>query len=142
MATTTYLTNPTVTVTPSGGGGAVDFTDQCTSLELTFSKESEDVTAFGDTARKYTGKLENNQVTMTLFLSYGSGEVEVTLQDRVGKVTNLVIKAGQGAKDANNPEYTLTGAYLETFTPITGSVGEMSTVDVTFTGGTLARSVS
>jgi hypothetical protein len=136
MATTTYLTNPTVTV------NSVDFTDQCTSLELTFSKESEDVTAFGDTARKYTGKLENNQVTMTLFLSYGSGEVEVTLQGLVGTVTNLVMKAGQGAKDANNPEYTLTGAYLETFTPITGSVGEMSTIDVTFTGGTLARSVS
>ena len=136
MATTTYLTNPTVTV------NSVDFTDQCTSLELTFSKESEDVTAFGDTARKYTGKLENNQVTMTLFLSYGSGEVEVTLEGLVGTVTNLVMKAGQGAKDANNPEYTLTGAYLETFTPITGSVGEMSTVDVTFTGGTLARSVS
>jgi hypothetical protein len=79
---------------------------------------------------------------MTLFLSYGSGEVEVTLQGLVGTVTNLVMKAGQGAKDADNPEYTLTGAYLETFTPITGSVGEMSTVDVTFTGGTLARSVS
>ena len=136
MATTTYLTNPTVTV------NSVDFTDQCTSLELTFSKESEDVTAFGDTARKYAGKLQNNQVTMTLFLSYGSGEVEVTLQGLVGTVTNLVMKSGQGAKDADNPEYTLTGAYLETFTPITGSVGEMSTVDVTFTGGTLARSVS
>jgi hypothetical protein len=136
MATTTYLTNPTVTV------NSVDFTDQCTSLELTFSKESEDVTAFGDTARKYTGKLENNQVTMTLFLSYGSGEVEVTLEQLVGTVTNLVMKAGPGAKGANNPEYTLTGAFLETFTPITGSVGELSTVDVTFTGGTLARSVS
>jgi hypothetical protein len=52
------------------------------------------------------------------------------------------MKAGPGAKDANNPEYTLTGAYLETFTPITGSVGEMSTVEDTFTGGTHARSVS
>jgi hypothetical protein len=136
MATTTYLTNPTVTV------NSVDFTDQCTSLELTYSKESEDVTAFGDTARKYAGKLANNQVTMTLFLSYGSGEVEATLEQLVGTVTNLVIKAGQGTKGANNPEYTLTGAYLESFTPIAGSVGEMSTVDVTFTGGTLARSVS
>jgi hypothetical protein len=136
MATTTYLTNPTVTV------NSVDFTDQCTSLELTYLIESEDVTAFGDQSRKYAGKLANNQVTMTLFLSYGSSEVEETLEGFVGLVTNLVMKAGQGAKGANNPEYTLTGAYLETFTPITGSVGEMSTVDVTFTGGTLARSIS
>jgi hypothetical protein len=136
MATTTYLTNPTVTV------GSVDFTDQCTSLELTYSRESEDVTAFGDVSRKYAGKLLNNTVTMTLFLSYGAGEVEATLEGLLGATTTLVIKAGQGTKGASNPEYTLTGAYLESFTPIAGSVGEMSTVDLTFIGGTLVRSVS
>jgi hypothetical protein len=136
MATTTYLTNPSVTV------GSVDFTDQCTSLELTYERESEDVTAFGDTSRKFVGKLFNNSVTMTLFLSYGSGEVEATLEGLLGLTTNLVIKAGQGTKSPTNPEYTLTGAYLESFTPIAGSVGELSTVDVTFTGGTLVRAIS
>jgi hypothetical protein len=136
MATTTYLTNPSVTV------GTVDFTDQCTSLELTYERESEDVTAFGDGSRKFVGKLFNNSVTMTLFLSYGAGEVEATLEGILGLTTNLVIKAGQGNPSATNPQYTLTGAYLESFTPIAGSVGDLSSVDVTFIGGTLVRVVA
>lgn len=139
MATTTYLVNPTVTIA-IGGGAAVDFADQCTTLELTSSKESQDITAFGDTARKFTGGLANNSVSMTLFLSYGAAEVE-SLQAAVGEFCTLVMAPAAGAAAAGNPIYTLTNAYLEAFTPIAGGVGELSTVDLDFTGGVLTRNV-
>jgi len=42
----------------------------------------------------------------------------------------------------SNPEYTITGAFLTSFTPITGTVGDLSMVTVTFTGGTWARATS
>jgi hypothetical protein len=35
----------------------------------------------------------------------------------------------------------LTGAYLESYTPINANIGEMSTVEVTFVGGALTRAV-
>jgi hypothetical protein len=139
VATTTYLTNPVVLITV-GSGSQVDYTDQCTALELTSTKESQDVTAFGDAARKFAAGLQNNTVTMTLFLSYGTSEVEA-LQAAVGSSCTIGMAPATGNASATNPNYTLTGCYLESFTPISGSVGEMSTVELTFTGGVLTRSV-
>jgi hypothetical protein len=140
VATTTYLTNPVVTIAIAAGS-PVDFSDQCTALELTSTKESLEVTAFGDTARKYTSGLQNNTVTMTMFLSYGATEVE-SLQAGVGALCTLVMAPASGSASATNPIYTLTGAYLESFTPIAGGVGEMATVDLEFTGGVLTRAVT
>jgi hypothetical protein len=141
MATTTYLTNPVLTITPPSAS-PVDFTDQCTSATITQLFESQDVTAFGDTARKYVGGLGAHEVTLSLFISYGAAEVEATLAACVGKVSTIIMGTKSGAAAADNPIYTLTGAYLESFEPINGSVGEMSTIDVTFTGGALTRSIT
>lgn len=140
MATTTYLTNPVVSIA-IGIAAAVDFTDQCSALELTSTKEALETTSFGDTARKFTAGLANNSVSMTLFLSYGSAEVE-SLQAAVGETCTLIMAPASGAASATNPIYTLTGCYLETFTPIAGGVGELSTVDLDFTGGVLTRNVT
>jgi hypothetical protein len=142
MATTTYLTNPVVSITPPSPGVLTDMTDQCTGATITYLFEAQDVTAFGDTSRKYVSGLGAHEITLSLFVSYGASEVEAILASCIGKVSTLVIATKTGAAAADNPIYTLTGAYLETFEPITGSVGEMSTIDVTFTGGALARAVS
>jgi hypothetical protein len=141
MATTTYLTNPVVSITPPAGV-ATDMTDQCTSAAITNLFESQDITAFGDGSRKYAAGLGNPEVTLTMFVSYGAAEVEAILAACVGGVSTLVIGTKSGVAAADNPIYTLTGGYLESFEPITGSVGEMSTVDVTFTGGTLTRAIT
>jgi hypothetical protein len=140
MATTTYLTNPTLTIAV-GIAAAVDYSDQCTSLTITSLKESQDITAFGDTARKYTGGLANNEATVTLFHSFGSSEVEA-LQAAVGATCTIVSAPATGAASATNPIYTLTGCYLESMPVLTGSVGEMSTVELTFTGGVLTRNIT
>lgn len=137
MATTTHLTNPSVLI------GSVDVSDQCTSASLTVGYDSLETTAFGDTGRKYTKGLQAVEVTLTMFLSYNTNEVEATLEDIVGDgTTTLEIKPSSGAAAATNPEYTITNAMLSSFTPINGSVGELSTVEVTFTGGTFARATS
>lgn len=137
MATTTYLSNPSVTV------GAVDLTDNCSAATLTVGYDSLETTAFGDTGRKYTKGLQNVEVTLTLYNSYGASEIEATLYGLVGDGdTTIVIKPEAGAASATNPSYTITNAMLATFTPIVTTVGELSVVDVTFTGGTFARAVS
>jgi hypothetical protein len=41
-----------------------------------------------------------------------------------------------------NPEYTFSGMYLESITPINGSLGELQTIDLTFAGGTYVRATS
>jgi hypothetical protein len=140
MATTTYLSNPTVNVTQ--GATTTDLTDQCTNATITIGYDSLESTAFGDTGHRFTKGLQSVEVTLTLFLSYGATEVEAVLNSMVGNGdTILVISPAGTTESATNPEYTITNAMLATFTPINATVGELGTVDVTFTGGTWARDI-
>lgn len=137
MATTTHLTNPTVTI------GATDFSDQCSSASISIGFDSLETTAFGDSGRKFSKGLQAIEVTLTMFLSYGASEVEQILWDELGEGdTTVVLKAKTGAEGADNPEYTISNMMLSSFTPINGGVGELSTVEVTLTGGTFARDIT
>jgi len=129
MATSTYLTNPVVTV------NSVALTGFCTSATMNRVQESIDTTAFGQTSREYSSGLANNECTMTLFMTYAASEVYATLKALVGTRTTVTLKPTSAATGATNPVLTLTGAYLETLPVLTGAVGEMSQIDITFTGG-------
>ena len=139
MATTTFLSNATVNLTQ--GVTTYDLSDQAQSVTLTVGNDALEATAMGDTGRKFVAGLQSVEVTMTLYLSYGSSEVEDALQACVGKSSTLVISPSGTTESATNPEYTITNAYLENFTPINSTFGELATVDVTFTGGTFARDI-
>jgi hypothetical protein len=136
MATTTYLSNPVVTV------NSVDLTDQCSAATLTRTVEALESTAFGGTARVYTGGLENNELTVTLYMSYAASETYATLAALVGTQTNVQVQPTSGAKSATNPKFILTGAYLETLPVLNASLGELSTIDITFRGGTYSVDVT
>lgn len=140
MATSVYLSNPNVTI------NSVDLRDQCTSATLNYVYEQLETTAFGDSARKYGASsvtsLQNNSVEIELYQSYAGSETEATIYGLVGIQTNIVLAPATGAASATNPIYTLTGAYLESHTPINASLGELSTITLTFTGGVLTKAVS
>ena len=140
MATSVYLSNPVVTI------NSVALTDQCTSATVNYVYEQLETTAFGDTARKYGASsivsLQNNSIEVELYQSYAASETEATIFGLVGIQTNLIVAPASGAASATNPIYTLTGAYLESHTPINASLGELSTITLTFTGGVLTKAVS
>ena len=129
MATSTYLANPVVTV------NSVDLSDQCTAATFTHRFDQLEATAFGDTDRKYTKGLGNHEVTISMYMSYESSETYATLAALVGTTTNVIVKPATGSEGATNPGFTLTGAFLAELPVIHASMGELSTVDVTFTGG-------
>jgi len=141
MATTTFLSNATVNITQ--GATSYDVSDQCTALTLTVGQTALSATAFGDSGERFVGGLQSVEVTMTLFLSYGTGEVEAMLAAAVGQgSTTLVISPSGTTESASNPEYTITGAMLENAPVINSTVGELASVDLTFVGGTWARDVT
>ena len=129
MATSTYLSNPLVTI------NSVDLTDQCSSAVLTRVIEALESTAFGSSSRVYTSGLENSTLTVTLYNSYAVSETYATLKALVGTQTTITIKPTSAATSATNPIHTLTGAYLETLPLINGQLGALDTIDITFTGG-------
>lgn len=140
MATTTFLSNATVNITQ--GVTTWDVSDQCSSVVLTVGKEELDATVLGDTGRRMVGGLQSVEVSLTLFLSYGAGEVEDMIQACVGQgTTTLVISPSGTTESASNPEYTITNAMLATGPVISSNVGELAQVDLTFTAGTYARDI-
>jgi hypothetical protein len=135
----TYLSNPALTI------NAVDLTDQCTSAVLNYVAEQLENTTFSNTSRSFTSGLFSNTVTVTLYQSYAATETEASIYGLVGTTCNITISptaAGLVTPTATSPKYTLTGAYLSAHTPINASLGELSTIDLTFSGGVLAKAVA
>ena len=129
MTTTTYLSNPVVTV------NSVVLTDQCTAATVTHRFDQLEATAFGDTDRKYVKGLGNHEVTLSLYLSYNSGDTYATLQSLVGTTTTVRVQPTAGTDSATNPGFILTGAFLAEMPVLNATMGELSTTDVTFVGG-------
>ena len=138
MPTSTIaLTNASVAI------GAVDLSDQVQSVTLTVGFDQLETTAMGATGRAYTKGLQSVDVSITMFNSYGTSEVEATLWDVCGDdAVTLVISPNGTTESATNPEYTITGAFLSNFTPVVGTVGELSMVTANFVGGTFARDIT
>ena len=136
MATTTYLSNPVVTI------NSVDLSDQCTAATLTRNIEALESTAFGDTSRKYVAGLANDELTLTLYMSYASSETYATLKSLVGTSTTVRVQPAAPPDSATNPGLVLTGAYLESLPVLNASLGALSTIDITFTGGVFSEDVT
>ena len=136
MATSTYLSNPVVTV------NSIDLSDQATAASFVRRIEALESTAFGDTDRKYTGGLGNHELTVTFYMSYASSETYATLKDLVGTTTTVIVKPTSAADSTTNPGFTLTGAYLEELNVVNASLGELGTVECTWTGGVYSADVT
>ena len=136
MATSTYLSNPVVTV------NSVDLSDQCTSATFTRRVDALESTAFGDSDRKYVSGLGNHELTLTLYMSYATSETYATLSGLVGTTTTVIVKPTSGADSATNPGFILTGTFLAELPVINATMGELSTIDITFQGGVYSVDVT
>ena len=136
MATSTYLSNPVITV------NAVDLTDQCSSSVLTRVIEALESTSFGKTARVYVGGLENSTLTISLYNSFAASETYATLFGLVGTATTVTLKPTSAATSATNPLSTLTGCYLETLPIVSAQLGALDVIDLVFTGGVYSVATS
>lgn len=135
MATSTILSNPTVTV------NSVDLSDQCTSATFNVNYAQLTATAFGDTDNKYVKGLGDHSVDLEFYMSFAATETWATLKSLVGTTTTVKVKPASGAASATNPELTLTGAFLASLPP-TFQLGSLSTCTVSFTGGVYSEATS
>ena len=121
---------------------AVDLSTRATNVVINYEKEAVEVTAFGDNNRKFTDGLGNISATVTLQQDFAAANVEATIYPLVGTTTTVRFKPTSSAISSTNPEYIITGAYLASHTPINGGVGELGTTELTFQGGSLAKSTT
>ena len=130
MASSTYLSNPGEVLI-----GVVDVTDQCTAAVFNYMFDTLENTAFGQTARTNVKGLENNSVTLTMYMSYAAAETYATLQPLVGTQVTVSVIPNDATPSATNPKQVLTGALLASLPVVNATLGELSTVDIEFVGG-------
>ena len=130
------LTDANITV------NAINLSAYVTSVTLNYEKEQVEVTAMSNAGRIYTGGLQNNSVDVTFNQDFAASQVAATLDALVGTTTTVVIKPTSAAVGATNPSYTISNAYLASTQPVSGTVGDLASMSVTFTGGTLVKAVA
>ena len=128
------LTDAVITV------NSIALSDHSNSVTLTFEIDSVESTAFGSTGHKFTGGLQNNTLDIEFMQDFAASNVEATVYPLVGTTTTVKVKPTSAV--TTNPEYTLTGCFLASHTPVAATVGEMAMTSLSFTGGVLTKAVA
>jgi hypothetical protein len=108
-----------------------DFSDSIAALTLDVSREQLEITAFGDSARRYIGGLQDSSVTISLHQDFASGSVDSTIWSNLGGTVAIVVKPTSGAVSATNPSYSFNALVVQS-TPFSSNVGDLATMDVTW----------
>jgi len=139
MATSTYLSNPALTI------NAVNLSDQCTSATITAVTQAQTSSAFGSTDSFFVAGTTMNTFEVELYMSYAATETYATLAALVGTQTTVTISptaAGLATPSATAPKFTLSNCYLESLPLIDATFSELSKISLSFQGGTLTTAVS
>ena len=119
---------------------AVNVSAFVSKVELKVSVEDQESTAFGSTYKSRLGGLKDGELALT----FNNDFVDATGIDDImwpllGTVVAFVIKATSAATSASNPRY-FGNLLVAEWNPLSGSVGDLATVDVSFpTTGTVTR---
>ena len=108
-----------------------DFSDSIAAVTLDISREQLEITAFGDSARRYIGGLQDSSVTISFHQDFASGSVDETVFSNLGGTVAIVVKATSGAVSATNPSYSFNALVVQS-TPFSSNVGDLATMDVTW----------
>jgi hypothetical protein len=114
---------------------SVDLSDHVTSATINRVFEELEISAMGDSARKYTKGLETSTITLDFLndnLASGAGSVRAALQAAWGTTVPITLKQTSAVISATNPEYQST-ILVNNTTDINGAVGDISSQSITFT---------
>ena len=113
----------------------VDFSDHLATVTIDVSSDEVETTAFGGSGyRTRVAGLKDGSITLSFhndFATTGSGAVDATIWGLFGSQATVVVTPSSSAVSATNPSYS--GVYLVSqANPISGSVGDLATRDVTW----------
>jgi hypothetical protein len=111
----------------------INLSDHVTAFTLNRQAEQLEVTAMGDTARKYVTALSTDSLTVSFLNDTAASSVLPTLQAAYGTtVAWQAIQDSSAAVSATNLLYSGT-ILIDNLTDINGAVGDEGMMDLTFT---------
>lgn len=131
------LTNAKVTI------NAVDLSDHVKQVSIKYSADILEDTAMGAASKSRLGGLKDWSADIEFFQDYATGKIDATLFPLVGAAPFAIsIVPVSATVSPNNPNYN-GNCVLGDYSPVSGSVGDLTTVSVTFQGdGDLTRSTT
>jgi predicted secreted protein len=122
-----YLSNGVVVTLNS-----VALSDHVTSATINRVFEELEVTAMGDSSRKYTKGLETSTISLDFLSDTAASNVNATLRAAWGTTVPITLKQTSSAVAVDNPLYSTT-ILVNNTTDINGAVGDIATQSITFT---------
>ena len=113
--------------------GTVDISAYVTSATLTQAADELEITAMGDSSRKYVAGLQTGKLDLEFLNDFAASQVCATLQAAIYTTVTAKLVPGPGTTiSATNPLYTVS-ILINNLTPISGAAGEMSSSSLSFT---------
>jgi hypothetical protein len=116
---------------------STDVSEFVTSVGLSTSVDVIETTGLGSSARTRVGGLFDNSLTLELNQDFADNSLEELVNGtslgttKVGTTVAMEIRPVNGAVSASNPKYTFNALIAE-WQPLSGAVGELATVSVTW----------
>jgi hypothetical protein len=109
-----------------------DVSGACARAELVINAAEVETTDFGSGGwTEIIGGLKSGQVTLDFHNDFGAGGVSALFEDLVGTIGTVELIPNGTAVSATNPRHTAE-VMINSFTPISGAVGDLATFSVTF----------
>ena len=113
--------------------GTTDLSDHIASVTINQNVDAVETTAFGDGGRTRVGGLEDSSLTLDFHQDFASDNVDDTIAPLIGGTAAFEISPFGTAVDASGTAPRYSGTVLLTeWTPLNGSVGDLSTASVTW----------
>lgn len=122
------IVKPVVTI------NGVNLTSRFSSCEINSERDVHDVTDFSAVTHKQKMLgLGDGTMSFEGFQDFAAAMTDATLWPihSAGSEVPITVKATDAAISTTNPEYRMTGV-LPSYTPLSGSVGEPSTISIEF----------
>jgi hypothetical protein len=111
-----------------------DLTQWCAKLEISDTFEDKDTTTFSSgKAKERLGGLEDSDVGVGFKNDYAVAALDSIMWGLRRQVVTWTARADAGAVTTSNPQYG-GSILINKWVPISGSVGDVAEVDVTFPG--------
>jgi hypothetical protein len=114
--------------------GTYDMSSVVQSISLNINYEQLDVTASGDSSRKYLKGLAAHQISGTLFLdqaAIAAGSTRAVLDSLKGTAAAFELAPNGSTASSTNPKYS-GSCFVNAYTPVNGTIGDVATLDFTF----------
>lgn len=113
---------------------SVDLSKRATQVAIELPDEEVDVTTFQASNKQTMKGMTDASIQVTFIQDYAASQVDETLWPLKQGETAFPVECRpfSSAASTTNPRYKMLEAMLFNYTPISGSVGQVSTTQVTF----------